>query len=121
MKNKNAEHPDKAAQALKKSGIEVVVVGAGSTDRNARDVLAKVAGSNSRAFPLVSFNDLVNDVYLVATSACQGMYSEIWLVHHHFLGHVAVPISLGVEALIGEGNEQLIKSKILIKHFWFCG
>ena len=72
MKNKKAEHPEKAAQTLKKSGIEVVVVGAGSTDRDARDVLAKIASSNSRAFPLATFNELVNDVYLVATSACQG-------------------------------------------------
>ena len=72
MKSKMAENPEKAAQALKKAGIEVVVVGAGSSDRGARDVLAKVASGNSRAFPLVSFNDLVNDVYLVATSACQG-------------------------------------------------
>ncbi|XP_028394319.1 uncharacterized protein LOC114518504 isoform X2 [Dendronephthya gigantea] len=71
MKNKMAENPEKAAQALKKSGIEVVVVGAGSNDRSARDVLGKVASSNSRAFPLMSFNDLINDVYLVATSACQ--------------------------------------------------
>jgi hypothetical protein len=79
MKNKMEDSPDKAAQALKKSGIEVVVVGAGSTDRSARDVLANVASSNSRAFPLVSFNDLLNDVYLVATSACQGMKRESWL------------------------------------------
>lgn len=73
MKSGRAENPEEAAQALKKSGIEVVVVGAGPTDRNARDVLAKVASGTSRAFPVVSFNDLVNDVYLVATSACQGL------------------------------------------------
>lgn len=85
MKNKAAEHPDKAAQALKKSGIEIVVVGAGSTDRSTRDVLAKVASSNSRAFPLVSFNDLLNDVYLVATSACQGMCETRQVGHHLFV------------------------------------
>jgi hypothetical protein len=88
MKNKMEDNPDKAAQALKKSGIEVVVVGAGSTDRSARDVLANVASSNSRAFPLVSFNDLLNDVYLVATSACQGMKRE--LVDHHLLKPSAI-------------------------------
>ena len=73
IKNKMAEQPNKAAQALKKAGIEVVVVGAGSKDRTARDVLAKIASGNSRVFPLVSFDDLTNNVYLVATSACQGM------------------------------------------------
>ena len=60
------------SQALKKSGIDVVAVGVGSSDKSARDMLNKVATSSSRVFPITSFNELVNNVYLVATSACQG-------------------------------------------------
>ena len=60
------------SQALKKSGIDVVAVGVGSSDKSARDMLSKVATSSSRVFPITSFNELVNNVYLVATSACQG-------------------------------------------------
>lgn len=72
MKNKEKENPEIAAQALKRTGVEIIIIGIGSMDDSSRDVLSKVASSKSRAFHLVSFDDLLNDVYLVATSACEG-------------------------------------------------
>ena len=64
--------PAELSEALKKSGIDVIAVGAGSSDRRSRDWLSKVATSSSRVFPITTFEELVNNVYLVATSACEG-------------------------------------------------
>ena len=68
----DAEDPADIADELRRSGIELIVVGMGSGIDPGE--LAKIAGGVDQAFTARSFNDLSSDEFIkrVQNKACEG-------------------------------------------------